>query len=177
VFPKSRSPVRERRHLTQIVDTGGSIQYAYDVGGRLLTEVHIVIAVSTPNGTPTPTTYTTSYAYDNEGRLSGMTYPSGRVLTYTRDALGRISQISSLHNGTTVVLVNNVQYQPFGSVASYTNSAGKSYMRSFDQSGRITAYTLNGLARSLAYDGASNVTSYTDSKITFSDLSPREYSC
>jgi len=170
VFPKSRSPVRKRRHLTQIVDASGSIQYAYDVGGRLLTEVHIVNAVSTPNGTPTPTTYTTSYAYDNEGRLSGMTYPSGRILTYTRDALGRINQISSLHNGISVVLVSNVQYQPFGGVTSYTNSAGKSYTRSFDQSGRITSYTLNGQLRSLVYDGASNVSSYTDATTTANNM-------
>jgi YD repeat-containing protein len=153
-------------HLTQIVDASGTIQYAYDTGGRLLTETHIVNVVTAPNGTPTPTTYVTSYAYDSDGRLSSMTYPSGRVLTYTRDALGRINQIVSLYNGVSVTLVSNVQYLPFGGVASYTNSAGKSYTRSFDQSGRITSYTLNGQANSLVYDGASNITSYTDSIAT-----------
>lgn len=149
-------------HLTQITDASGTIQYAYDTGGRLLTETHVVNVVSTPNGTPTPTTYVTSYAYDNDGRLSGITYPSGRVLAYTRDALSRISQITSTHNGVTATLISNVQYQPFGGVKSYVNSAGNAYTRSFDQSGRITSYTLNGQIHSLSYDGASNIVGHTD---------------
>jgi len=149
-------------HLTQVVDAGGSIQYAYDGGGRLLSATQVVNVVSTPNGKPTPTTYVTSYAYDGAGRLSGMTYPSGRVLSYGRDALGRINQITSSHNNVTTVLVRNVLYRPFGGVQSYVNSAGNTTVRNFDQSGRMTGYTLNGELHGLNYDGASNIVSTTD---------------
>lgn len=39
--------------------------------------------------------YVTAYSYDSAGRLAGMSYPSGRTVTYAFDALGRVSEIDT----------------------------------------------------------------------------------
>ncbi len=138
--------------LTQIGDVNGSIQYSYDQNGHLLTEVR------TLNSIP----YTTSYNYDNAGDLAGIIYPSGRTLIYTRDAMGRISQIDCSKNGTVTTVVKQVSYQAFGGIQSYVNGAGRTISRSFDLDGRINSYTLNNQTKNLGYDAASNITSLTD---------------
>ncbi len=38
--------------------------------------------------------YEVEYAYDSEGAIVGMTYPSGHVLALTRDEVGRVTDIS-----------------------------------------------------------------------------------
>src|SRR5581483_10778943 len=76
--------------------------------------------------------------------------------------VGRISQISSTRNNVTTVLVSQVQYQPFGGIKTYVNSAGNPVNRGYDTYGRIVSYTLNGVTHTLSYDGASNIVATTD---------------
>ena len=99
--------------------------------------------------------YVTGYGYDGAGRLSGMTYPSGRTITYGFDALGRVSQVST--GGQ--VIASNVTYQPFGGVKSYTLGNGQSTTRGYDQDGRIASYSLGTQSLAIGYDNASRITS------------------
>jgi YD repeat-containing protein len=139
--------------LSTITETNASnqqtslLQYAYTPQGRVASETR------TLNGV----TYVLGYSYDGFGRLSGLTYPSGRTLAYTLDSLGRTSAISSTFNGQTQQLVSNVTYQPFGGVKSYSLGNGQAYARSYDQDGRINNYTLGPKTFTVGYDAASRI--------------------
>jgi RHS repeat-associated protein len=122
-----------------------TLAYAYEAHGRVSSDTRTLAGVS----------YVTGYGYDAGGRLSGMTYPSGRTMTYTFDALGRVSQVSS----GAQVIASNVTYQPFGGVKSYTLGNGQSATRGYDQDGRIASYSLGAQTFAIGYDNASRITS------------------
>jgi YD repeat-containing protein len=130
--------------------------YAYDAHGRAITE----------NRTMNGVTYAMRYGYDAAGRLSGVTYPSGRTVAYDFDALGRVSQVSTTpppaSGGATQVVVSNVAYQPFGGVKGYTLGNGQSYTRSYDTDGRIASYGFGNQVFTLGYDPSGRIISITD---------------
>lgn len=142
--------------LTQITDENGSIQYTYDARGRILSETRTMQVNSTPVSSITAST---SYQYDATGRLIKLTYPNGRVLNYTRDSLGRITQIDTSKDGVSATILSQVTYRPFGGVQSYINSTGQTYSRGFDIDGRITSYTLNNQVQAITYDAANRIIS------------------
>ncbi len=138
--------------LTGIADISGTIAYAYEIHGRLATETRVISNV----------TYTTSYSYDNAGRLASITYPGGREIAYSRDALGRINGITTTKSNVTQTLVTTVSYRPFGPEETFTFGNSQTYVRGFDQDGRIAAYTLPNQTLAVGYDNASRITSLTD---------------
>jgi YD repeat-containing protein len=129
-------------------------QYAYDIHGRLIQENRGLAGQN----------FVTAYAYDAAtGHLTGMTYPSGRTLAYSYDAVGRISQISSTapaaQGGQTQTLVSSIAYQPFGGVKSYTLGNNQQVTRSYDQDGRVSGYNLGAAQYAIGYDPASRIVS------------------
>ena len=130
----------------------GQTVYTYDIKGRVISEARTIGS----------TTYTTTYIYDGSGRLSGMTYPSGRSVIYGFDAFGRVNQIVSTQGTQSQVLVQNVQYQPFGGVKSYTFGNGQIYSRGYDTDGRIASYSLGSSQFALGYDAASRIVFISD---------------
>lgn len=133
--------------------TTSRIAYAYDSHGRVTSETRTIGGVQ----------YVTTYAYDGSGRLVGMAYPGGRTVTYTLDALGRISRIDTSKNNQTQTVVSSVAYQPFGGVKSFTFGNGQVYTRTYDQDGRISAYGTNPQwSFQIGYDAASRIESIVD---------------
>jgi len=63
-----------------------------------------------------------------------MTYPSGRVVSYGRDAVGRINTATSTKNGIQKPVVSAANYEPFGPVSQVTfgNGAAFDYSRRTD---------------------------------------------
>jgi YD repeat-containing protein len=141
--------------LSSITETNAAnqqtslIQYAYDAHGRVVSETRTLAGVA----------YVMGYSYDSSGRLSGLTYPSGRTVSYTFDALGRVSQVSTTENGQAQVAVQNVTYHPFGGVKGFTLGNGQIYSRTIDLDGRIAAYTLGGTGYAIGFDAASRISS------------------
>jgi RHS repeat-associated protein len=129
-----------------------SIAYAYDQKGRVASESRTVAGVA----------YATAYAYDAAGRLAGMTYPSGRSVAYAFDSLGRVAGISTTKDGQTQVVVQAVTYHPFGGVKGYLLGNGQSYVRGFDQDGRVASYSLGATTYALGYDAASRIAFIAD---------------
>jgi YD repeat-containing protein len=123
------------------------VQYAYTPHGRISSETRTVNGVA----------YTVAYSYDSAGRLSGMTYPSGRTLAYGRDALGRVLEINTTFGGQTLPVVASVAYHPFGGVKSYVLGNGQPYTRTYDQDGRISSYSLGATQFAIGYDAASRI--------------------
>lgn len=102
--------------------------------------------------------YATGYSYDKAGRLSRVTYPSGRTLDYGYDIQGRISRIDTSYKGISQSVAGSITYQPFGGINGLTFGNAQSYSRSYDLDGRVTSYSQPSGVRSLSYDDAGRVT-------------------
>ena len=138
--------------LTGITDSTGSIAYGYDNLGHVTSEARSISGF----------TYTTAYAYNSAGQLSGVAYPTGLVISYSRDGLGRINQITSNKSGQTQILASNITYLPFGGVQSFTFGNGSNYTRGFDTDTRLSSYTLGTKTVNLSYDLASRIIAATN---------------
>lgn len=109
--------------ITRIDDASGSIERRYDALGRLVQDTK----------TTATRIYTLSYGYDADGGVSQITYPSGRIVTYTRDSVGRVSGVTTKKDASsaTVTLASSVAYQPFGPLQSMTYGNGLSLWKTF----------------------------------------------
>jgi YD repeat-containing protein len=124
-----------------------AIAYSYDQHGRVTSEARTVGGIQ----------YVLGYTYDSAGRLSGLTYPSGRTVSYGFDALGRVSQVIATKENQSQIVVQSVAYHPFGGVRSYTLGNGQAYTRGIDLDGRIASYTLGAQSFAVGYDAASRI--------------------
>lgn len=138
--------------LSQVVDASGTIAYGYDAFGQLTTETRTIGGVA----------YTTQYHFDDAGRPSGMTYPSGRRVDYERDAVGRISKITATRGTSVKAILTSIAYQPFGPVQMVTFANGHTQARQYDLDGRISSFQLPEQAMSVMQDAANRITSIGD---------------
>ncbi|PTT89689.1 hypothetical protein DBR42_07395 [Pelomonas sp. HMWF004] len=141
--------------LTRLSDASGDTYLTYLADGQLATKTAIVAGQ----------TFVTSYSYDGDGRLTGMSYPSGLALSYGYDTTGRLSSVSSNHTGSWSTLASQFLYQPATNVRyAWQYANGLPRLITLDNDGRIKLLQ-SGSAHSLGYgyDDASNVQSLTDS--------------
>lgn len=134
----------------------GSLQYAYDAQGRVVAETRQVGGLS----------HTIGYAYSS-GRLTGLTLPSGRSVTFTRNAAGQVIQVTLTDpgpggGGQNQLLAANISYHPFGGLKSWTDGAGQLHTRSQDLDGRPSGYSLGGTPWLIGYDAAGRITAQLD---------------
>ncbi|MBD9363794.1 RHS repeat-associated core domain-containing protein [Methylomonas fluvii] len=131
-------------------DDGGSSAWRYDLNGRLIEQ---------QTGGPI---FSLQRQYDADGRVSSLTYPSGRVVAYHYDAAGRISQIDV--DG--VPTVTGITWQALGSVQGWTwAGSGIRYNRDYDLTGRITTVTLGDHTRNLVWNGNNRISQSSDEAI------------
>lgn len=133
--------------LSAMSDPSGSTVWHYDAQGQ----------VSAKTQTVGTLTETLQYAYDNAGHLAQITYPSGRVVSYSY-AAGRIAAIAV--DGQP--LLSGISYRPFGAVAGWAWGNGSAYARSFDQDGQLTGFPLGPATRAVSYDAAGRITAIAD---------------
>jgi RHS repeat-associated protein len=144
--------------LTSVTDTSGSTAYVYDGRGNVVEETHVLGGKS----------YITSYAYDLANHVVQITYPSGRIASYTRDAMGRISGVTTQANSLAapVTVASGATYAPFGPLTAITYGNGLSLSASYDEDYQPSARLVAGAAsvQDLAYgvDADGNVTAITD---------------
>jgi len=151
--------------LTRIVDESGQTDFVYDYRGNLISKKYTVESEL----------YEIGYQYDLANVLSGITYPSGRAITYLRNGAGRVSSITTRMVGESSdqLVVADVTYLPFGPIASYTYANGLNQSFVYDLDYRISDVevkeTQSIFDLNYSYDLNSNITSITD------EISP-EYS-
>ena len=137
----------------------GSTQHAYDPQGRLTSTTQ---AVSTGN---TPVGLTVSYAYDAAGRITGITYPSGRQLSITYvSGLPSAMAVAKDAGSTPQALLSQIQFDPFDGPRAWQwqmNSGEQSYERIRDATGRLVRYRMGNTVRDLSYDVADRIVAYT----------------
>ncbi len=120
-----------------------SYAYTYDLLGRRTT-------LTTLEGV-------TTYGYDGDSRLSSVTLPDGRVITYSYDAAG-----------------NRVQVNDAGSVSAYTTNNLNEYtsaagaINTFDTAGNLISSTGPSGTTTYTYDALGRLASLTNSGGTWS---------
>ena len=145
--------------LTGFTDHSGSTALVYDDRGNVVTETRIINSH----------TAILHYTYDLADQLVRITYPSGRLVTYHRDAQGRVDTVTTQAAGGSApsLVASNITYQPFGPMASLTYGNGLILNLTYDQDYRLTALqtaaggtTIQNL--SYTYNAADNITTLTD---------------
>ncbi len=110
-----------------MTDGTGSESYLYDPGLGRITQMSKVIS---------GTSYPIQYAYNLAGELTQITYPSGRVVTPSYDAAGRLNQIASA--GTNYL--SQAAYNAAGETLGFTY--GNGVQASFGYNTRLQLATL-----------------------------------
>jgi RHS repeat-associated protein len=136
-----------------MVDASGSTTYHYTPRGRIASEAHTVGSH----------TYAVSYSYDNADQLLGTTYPSGRVITYTRDSMGRITGVTSTLGTTMQTLASGIVYAPFGPITLLHYGNGIALDRTYDSQYRLASFSAGAsLSRSYQFFGNDDIAAITD---------------
>jgi len=138
--------------LCEVRDASGTTDYTYTGFGNAAKQVWNTEGRE----------FTTAYTYDAANRVATMTYPDGREVTYTRDLLGRVTQVSMTRDGKTDLLSSGRQYRADGLLTAQTLGNGITESRSYDQQGRLTDISSSGLNRSYQYDANGNVLGILD---------------
>ncbi|MEQ1890772.1 MAG: hypothetical protein ABL951_16595 [Alphaproteobacteria bacterium] len=104
--------------LTSLTDASGAHAYAYDARGNVILETRTIAGLG----------YVTGFAYDLADNLVTLTYPSGRIVNYTRDGLCRVISVSTRLNASAppVTVASGITYAPFGPLTglAFGNGAG-----------------------------------------------------
>ncbi len=127
--------------LSSITDGVVTTRYSYTDLGRLGRATHSFV----PSGLSLGTIYQYGTAAGAIGKITRMHYPSGNIIQYDYDALGRVAAISLISKeGSALVpvvtpLMTAIEYAPFGAAVSWKWGGGTtiSYQRWFDLDGRI----------------------------------------
>lgn len=119
--------------LTRVVDATGTTRYHYDKRGN-------TIKVVTSLGGHAKTT---QYAYDVADNLIRVIYPSGRVVDYTdTNNDNKIDNVVLDDQGNIEVLVDDIEYLPFGARTSMLFGNGLIQTFNYDLDYRLSSLTI-----------------------------------
>ncbi|NOT39068.1 MAG: RHS repeat protein [Alphaproteobacteria bacterium] len=145
--------------LTGVTDPSGTVAYTWNELGQMTRIVRVIGA----------RTYQTDYGYDLAGNLTQITMPSGRIVTYTRDSLARVTAVATKDNAAAAsnTVVSSATWRPFGPLASMTFGNSLALTLGYDNDGRLTGINATGAGATVqnltyGYDLASNITSIGD---------------
>jgi len=153
--------------LARITDESGSTSYAYTGFGEIKSKVQVV------NSAAGSRTFTVTTDWGKTGIVTGepvrIVYPSGASVEIGYEYAGRPGSITVTRNGQASILLSGVTYNALHALKGWTWGDGTTYRRTFDSFLRLSSYPLGnpqgagaamGLARTLSYDNAGNVTGY-----------------
>lgn len=136
-------------HLTKLTDSAGVTTWTYDQKGRVTSKAQQIGGRS----------FVTRMSYDKGGRLASLQYPSGKTVTYSYDAAGRVSGIALGRSW----LISNITYRPFGPVQSWKQGNNATVTRAYDMDGQLTGISVSGIgAINYTYDAAGRIAGTTE---------------
>ena len=143
--------------LTSMTDPGPiTTSWTYTAMGRVATKIQTI-----GSGTAART-HQLIYSYNpTTGQLISMTYPSGKVITYTYGATSKDLERIAI-NGASAA--SSITYHPFGGVKRITLGNGQVWSNSLDQDGRVVNYTLAGVTYTITWDAANRIKGITSSQ-------------
>ena len=141
--------------LNKVSDEAGVTSYAYDARGNQTLTSRVAGSL----------TLATTYHYNSVDQVDSITYPSGRIVEFSFDALGRPSGVAAKANAgaTATSLISNITYKAFGPPSSMDFANGLSRNLSFDTDYRITGIDVSDgtspvQSLSYEYDRFNNIT-------------------
>jgi len=136
-------PIGQR---TAMCDAAGNEAWSYDKMGR----------VAQDRRTTNSITKSTAYAYNFDGSIAQLTYPSGRTITYTPNVAAQTVSAVDTVNGINYATM--AMYSPQGALRSLTNSAGILSTLYYDKRLEPCRIAVNsgGTAPSTCGDGINN---------------------
>ncbi len=107
-------------------------------------------------------TLVVAYTYTLADRLASLTYPSGAIVSYVRDAVGRIVQVKRKVDAASanVTIVSNASWNPFGPLNTLTYGNGRTLTKSYDQDyaiDKVVSSDPNGLVLDFSTDVMGNI--------------------
>ncbi len=151
--------------LTSIDDDAGRSEYRYDVRGNRIGESRFAGTLETR----------IAYGYDGNDQLISITYPSGRIVHYDRNALGQVETVRLDGGGAIQLLAKNLTYRPFGPLEQLDYGNGLQLRRDYDPGYRLTAQTVEDplaipvapvLGAGLSHDPVGNILHWQDTLAT-----------
>jgi len=145
--------------LTSATDKVGSLSLTYDERGNVTAESRVATGL---------TTLATAYAFDAGNNVSSITYPSGTIVAYGRNSMGRVTSVTAQPPGagSPSNVATSITYEPFGPVTglSYGNGLTGTYVYDNDYrpTSRVDTATSDVLNLAYTYDAADNVKTITD---------------
>lgn len=147
--------------LTGWTDEAGATGYVYDLLGRVISETRTIAGHS----------HTVAYAYDSNGNILTLTYPSGRIVTFERDMEGLVTAVATRASTTSeeLVLAASVGWNPFGEISRIVYGNGLTLNKSFTTNYDLSAMELlepidgyNLFDRVYTYEDTLNLTRIKD---------------
>lgn len=139
----------EAGQLVQVSAPGLVLSYAHNLYGQ------VTSATQALSGTAS---LTSGYGYANNGAPTSVTYPSGRVVTYTLDGASRISAITVDGNAA----LSGVTYSPLGAVTGWSFAGGQAVSRTFDANARAASVSMPWGQRQYSYDVDDRIVGISD---------------
>jgi RHS repeat-associated protein len=146
--------------LTKIVDGSGSTSFVYNLLGQVTSKVTVIGAK----------TYTTGFVYTKTGKLTKITYPSGRVVDVTFNTNRQVLGLTTKQTATAAAanVATALTYQPMSDLLkSITHGNGLVTTAGYDLDYRLTGLNVkNGTTvvqgSTYAYGDGINLTGITD---------------
>lgn len=154
--------VNGKGRLTTVNDVNGQTSYFYNIYGELIASSQTVAFVE----------YRTFYGYDSIGRLTRITYPSGREVRYNYAAgagvVGsRISSVTTIFQGASQTLAYGFSYKPFNQLGGYILGNGLSVGFEYNNNLLLKRKTTSGIEDvNYIYDPLSRIKTITDLRNT-----------
>jgi YD repeat-containing protein len=135
--------------LTSVTYQKGSMSWVYDDRGNVTSETRVINGKSA----------STAYQYTPNDEISQITYPSGRIVTLSRNAIGRISSIKTQRTATATVanVATAFSWRPMSElVSAFTYGNGLAFSATYDLDYRIATLKVqdggtNTISLSYAY--------------------------
>ncbi|OGT56156.1 MAG: hypothetical protein A3E01_02445, partial [Gammaproteobacteria bacterium RIFCSPHIGHO2_12_FULL_63_22] len=145
-------------NLGRMTDESGDTWPCFDLRGNEIGKTQIVTGGSTLVVEPT---------YNAAHRLVALTYPSGAIVTYHRDADGNVDDVDAipLVGGAQIDLVKDIKYLPFGPLTEYVFGNNRVVQKVYDQNYGIDAIvdsSSTGLSQDFHLDTVGNVDSLAE---------------
>jgi RHS repeat-associated protein len=140
--------------LTTVNYGFGTTRYCYDKRGNVVRKSEVVGG----------TTLVTQYTYTLANRLASITFPSGAVVTYTRDLDGHINRVTRRVGLVTTTLISNATYYPFGPLKVLTYGNGRTLTKTYDANygiDRISSSVSSGLNYKYDLDAEGDIVGIT----------------
>jgi RHS repeat-associated protein len=156
--------------LSRVDDASGITRFAYDWRGNLVTRFQKLPGIVD--------WVVTRFLYDRADRIERITYPSGRLVLYSRDPKGRVLSVKTKASAAVTAWTNvatGLQYEAFGSLKQANLGNGLRMLNDWGNDGRLVSRRLYKPANAgagtplvnlsrltYAYDNDDNITGITD---------------